>query len=58
MKFVDEYDIKDFLGGKAFECDCGREHRAQVDYLSIKRGAINDLPDALNALGVKKPFIV
>lgn len=58
MKFVDEYDIKDFLGGKAFECDCGREHRAQVDYLSIKRGAIYDLPDALNALGVKKPFIV
>ena len=58
MKYVDEYDIRDYLGGRTFECDCGREHRAQVDYLSIRRGAIDDLPAALAALGVKKPFIV
>lgn len=41
-----------------YDCDCGRHHGVDLKYLNIGRDAVNGLPDALAAVGVKHPFIV
>ena len=32
-------------------CACGRTHKAVIDYLSIRPGAVEDIPQALEAMG-------
>ena len=39
-------------------CACGRTHKAVIDYLSIRSGAVADIPKAIDAIGAKRPFIV
>ena len=39
-------------------CACGHHHRADIDYLSICSGAVKEIPQALTAIGGKKPFIL
>ena len=39
-------------------CSCGRRHRVQMEYLSIRSGAVADIPKALETMGVKRPFVV
>lgn len=41
-----------------YECACGRRHGVDMDYLSIKSGAVREIPQALAAMGKKKPFII
>jgi len=41
-----------------FECDCGRHHEAGLKYLKIGRNAVRYTKDALQAIGISKPFIV
>ena len=43
-------------GGHA--CSCGRRHAVEMDYLSICSGAVKEIPQALAAMGAKRPFIV
>ena len=40
------------------ECACGRCHAVDMDYLSIRSGAVQEIPKALDAMGKKRPFIV
>jgi len=40
------------------ECSCGRHHGVDMDYLSIRSGAVKEIPQALSAMGTKRPFIV
>ena len=39
-------------------CSCGCRHHVKMDYLSIRSGAVQEIPKAMNVMGVKKPFIV
>ncbi|MBQ7786001.1 MAG: sn-glycerol-1-phosphate dehydrogenase [Clostridia bacterium] len=39
-------------------CACGRHHAIDMDYLSIRSGALSDIPQGLSAISAKKPFIV
>lgn len=39
-------------------CDCGRRHDVGLKYVKIARNAIDSLPEALQAIGCKKPFVV
>lgn len=39
-------------------CACGRTHKAVIDYLSIRPGAVEDIPQALEAMGARRPFVV
>lgn len=32
------------MPGKEFDCSCGRRHSFSVKHLSIRRGAVDDLP--------------
>ena len=50
--------LTDLIDPKGYNCDCGKHHAADCKYLVIERGAVNRLPEALKAAGVKKPFIV
>lgn len=43
---------------EGYACACGSVHKAVIDYLSIRPGAMEDIPKALGAMGVKKPFVV
>ena len=43
-------------GGHA--CSCGRTHEVAMDYLCIRSGAVEEIPQTLAAMGTKKPFIV
>ena len=40
------------------DCPCGRVHRTDVKFIRIGRGAINSLPEALKALGCRRPLLV
>ena len=40
------------------DCACGRHHGVNMDYLSIRSGAVKEIPQALGAMGKRKPFII
>ena len=40
------------------DCSCGRRHHVQMEYLSIRSGAVADIPQAFEKMGVRKPFVV
>ena len=39
-------------------CACGRRHAMPMDYLRVGAGAVRNIPDALQAMGCSRPFIV
>jgi len=52
------FSTEELLRDGGFDCDCGYHHEAPVKYLKIGSGAVKNIPDALAALGCKKPYIV
>jgi len=50
--------LETLLAKEGFDCACGRHHSMVMDYLSIRSGAVNDIPQALEKVGRKRPFIV
>ena len=49
---------EELLTPGGFECECGMKHEAPIRFLKIGSGAVKAIPDALRAIGAKKPFIV
>ncbi|MBR3504109.1 MAG: sn-glycerol-1-phosphate dehydrogenase [Clostridia bacterium] len=49
---------EELLTPGGFDCDCGLHHEAPIKFLKIGSGVVKYIPDALKALGAKKPFIV
>lgn len=54
---LEEFKIKDFLKTE-FTCNCGREHRVDIDNIVIEKEAIVFLPSLINQYNYKKIFIV
>ncbi len=52
------FSTEELLTPGGFDCDCGLHHEAPIKYLKIGAGAVKGIPEALKALGAKKPFIV
>ena len=52
------FSTEELLTPGGFDCDCGCHHEAPVKFLKIGAGAVKSIPDALRALGCKKPYIV
>lgn len=50
--------IPELIGGRVFDCGCGKPHSAGIDYISIGPGALENVPAAMNAIGAKKPMVV
>ena len=57
IRFADaSLDMLIRKGGHA--CACGRRHAVDMDYLAMKSGAVAEIPQALSAMGCRKPFII
>ena len=41
-----------------YECECGRHHGADLKYLKICRNAVKYVAEAMQTIGITKPFIV
>ncbi len=50
--------LSELIRPEGFCCNCGRHHGVDLKYLRIGRDAVQGLPDALKATGVRHPFIV
>ena len=50
--------LEELIREGGYDCDCGRRHATGLKYVKIGRNAISHLPEALEKIGVKKPFIV
>jgi len=58
MVRFEELSLTELIKKGGYACSCGRHHGVEMDYLSIKRGAVSVIPQALCAMGTKKPFII
>jgi len=50
--------LEQLIDPKGYDCECGRHHSVNIKYVKIGKGAIASLPEAMEALGAKKPFVV
>lgn len=53
-----EASLNNLIQKGGHECACGRRHEMKMEFLRICPGAVFTLPEAMETLGVKKPFIV
>ena len=58
MQAFQEMSLEELIRDGGYDCDCGRHHGTGLKYLKIGRGAAGFLPEAMAALGFKRPFIV
>ncbi len=58
MKPFSECTPEELILPGGYLCDCGRRHETGIEYLKIGPGAIACVPEALRALGAKKPLVV
>ena len=50
--------LPELITPQGHACACGRVHNAGLSYLKVGQGAVADLPQALAAIGMRRPFIV
>lgn len=58
MKPLEEQSLAELIAPREEPCACGRAHTSGLRYVKIGRGAVNDLPEAMRAIGCAKPFVV
>ena len=49
---------KELTVKNGFDCGCGRHHGMHMKYLDIGKGAADKVPEAVLALGCKKPMVL
>lgn len=58
MKMYDTpHVLSDYLN-ETFECGCGRTHAAPLKYVSVRPGAVEDLPVFMKKLGYRSAYLV
>lgn len=55
--FAAPHPLGDYLDTH-FTCDCGREHYASLKYVSVRKGALEDLPVFAKELGLKSLYLI
>ena len=55
--YAEPHGLNDYLD-KTFECDCGKEHYAALRYVSVRKDALEDLPEIVNNLGCKSLYLI
>lgn len=58
MKQFSEMSLGELMNPAGHSCNCGRHHLVKLSRVSIGPEAIDELPDALRALGINRPFII
>ena len=57
MQSFDQLSLQELLSGP-HPCACGRVHEAPLQFVRVGRNAVEALPEALRAIGCRKPFVV
>ena len=58
MKMYDTpHALSDYLN-ESFECGCGKTHAAPLKYVSVRPGAVEDLPVFMGKLGLKSAYLI
>ncbi len=52
------FDFESLTSSDGIECACGQKHRTDIKVLAAGRGIIEELPEALKKLDVRRPMIV
>lgn len=55
---IKNISLNDLIKLGDFECECGKVHSPGVEKVIIEKGAVNKLPELLEEIGAKKPFIL
>ena len=55
--YAEPHGLNDYLD-KTFECDCGKQHYAALRYVSVRKDALEDLPEIVNNLGCKSLYLI
>ncbi len=50
--------IAELIDPKGFDCECGKHHAVNIRYIKTGVGVIDCVPEMLQALGAKKPFVL
>ena len=50
--------IAELIDPKGFDCECGKHHAVNIRYIKTGIGVVNCVPEMLEALGAKKPFVL
>ena len=58
METLTSLTLQALIAREIRDCPCGREHSAGLSYLRIGREAVRSLPEALAAIGCRRPFVV
>lgn len=58
MNHFADMTMDELIREGGYDCECGRHHATGLKYVKIGRDATAFLPEALNKVGVTKPFIV
>lgn len=53
-----DMSLNELIRPEGHDCACGRHHGIGLKFLRIGSGVVETLPEGLEALGCKKPFIV
>lgn len=58
MPEFDKMTLEQLVRAEGYDCNCGKHHVCELKYLKIGRGAIASVPEMVDALGSKKPFVL
>lgn len=58
MPEFDKMSLEELVRPQGFDCECGKHHVCELQYLKIGRGAVEHVPDMVAAMGKKRPFVV
>lgn len=58
MPDFDKMSLEALVRPEGYDCECGKHHVCELQYLKIGRGAVQHVPDMIAAMGKKRPFVV
>lgn len=58
MPDFDKMTLEELVRPKGYDCECGKHHVCELQYLKIGRGALKNIPDMLAAMNKERPFVV
>ena len=58
MPDFDKMSLDALVRPEGHDCECGKHHVCELQYLKIGRGAIRNVPNMIAAMGKHRPFVV
>ena len=50
--------IAELIDPKGYDCECGKHHGVNIRYIKTGKGVVSCVPEMIEALGAKKPFVL